>query len=289
MFLAEWGRAALLSIPGFLVLLMYVGLLWFTMNRITAFNDEAELIEKKNYAYLIQRVAIVAAQIIAMLAVLPDFDTDAPLRSAAWLLIEGLWVFVAILLSRFIVDFTFLRKANNTKLIREGNLAVAIVEAGFYIGIGFLLKGSLTGTASSNWLSFASTVVFYLAGVAFVIAIFWLHELLTKYDMRGRLREGKLATALETAGIILGCSIVVSVGVAGDFVDWGVSFRAFGATALIGVVMLYAMRWVIDLVIIRGHNVRSIQETNNVPAAALLASLMVLAAMPVATVVANVL
>lgn len=259
------------------------------MNRITAFNDNDEIFEKKNYAYLIQRVAIVAAQIIAMLAVLPDFDVDEPLWSTFWLLVEGLWVFVAIFIARLMVDFVILRKTNNTELIRQGNLAMAVVEAGFYIGIGFMIKGSLTGGASSNWLSFASTVVFYLAGIAFVIGVFWLHELLTKYDMRGRLREGNLTTAFEVAGIILGCSIVVSVGVAGDFVDWGYSFRAFFATALIGVVMLYVMRWVIDLVIIRGHTIRSIQESNNVAAAALLSSLMVMAAMPVATVVANVL
>lgn len=286
---AEWAQSALLTIPGFLVVLLYVWLLWFVMNRITAFNDNDEIFEKHNYAYLIQRVAIVAAQIIAMLAVLPDFDVDEPLWSTFWLLIEGLWVFVAIFIARFVIDFVILRKANNTELIRQGNLAMAVVEAGFYIGIGFMIKGSLTGGASSNWLSFASTVVFYLAGIAFVIGVFWLHELLTKYNMRERLREGNLSTAFEVGGIILGCSIVVSVGVAGDFVDWGVSFRAFLATAAIGVIMLYVMRWVIDLVIIRGHTVRSIQESNNVAAAGLLASLMVMAAMPVASVVANVL
>lgn len=286
---ADWAHSALLTIPGFVVVLFFVWLQWVIMNRITAFDDNAEIFDKKNYAYLIQRVAIVAAQVIAMLAVLPDFDVDEPLWSSLWLFLEGLWVFVAILIARFVVDFTILRKVNNTELIRQGNLAMAVVEAGFYLGIGFIIKGSLTGGASSNWLSFTSTVVFYLAGVAFVIAVYWLHELLTKYDMRGRLREGNLTTAFEVAGIILGCSVVVSVGVAGDFVDWGYSFRAFFATAVIGVVMLYVMRWVIDLVIIRGHTVRSIQESNNVAAAALLSSLMIMAAMPVASVVANVL
>jgi uncharacterized membrane protein YjfL (UPF0719 family) len=289
MFLAEWGQSALLTIPGFLVVLFYVGLLWFAMNRITAFDDDVEIFEKKNYAYLLQRVSIVAAQVIAMLAVLPDFDTTRPLESAGWLLAQGLWVFVAVILARFVVDLVLLRKVNNTELIRGGNLAMAVVESGFYLGLGFLIKGSLTGAASSYWLLIASTVVFSLLGVAFVVGVFWLHELLTKYDMRGRLREGNLATALEAAGIILGCSIVVSVGVAGDFVDWWVSLRAFLATAVIGVVMLYVMRWLIDLVIIRGYTVRTIQETNNAAAAALLAALMVLAAMPVATVVANVL
>ena len=282
--LKELGSNALLALPGLAIVLGYTVLLWWTINRITKFNDEKELFDKKNYAFLLQRTAIVAAQIIAMLAVLPDYDVEAPLASSAWLALEGLWVFVAILAARFIVDWAILPKTNNTELIRDGNMAMATVEASFYIGVGFLLKGSLTGTASSNWLSLASTVVFYIAGVLFVIGVFYLHELITKYDMRGRLREGNMTTALDAASILLGVSVVTSVGVAGDFTGWWIGFRAFFVTALISVIMLYVLRWVVDLVIIKGHTVRTIQDTNNVPAAALLAASLVMLALLISNV-----
>ena len=288
MLFVEWGTAALKTLPGITVVLLYSGLLWYTVNKITPFNDHDEIFNKRNYAYLVQRLSLVAAQIIAMLAVLPDFDVEAPWWSALWLALEGLYVFVAILVARFVVDWAILPKVNNTELIRSGNMAISVVEAGFYVGLGFILKGSLTGVASSSWLSFTSTVVFFAAGLAFVVGVFWIHELVTRYDLRGRLREGNLTAAIEAGSFVLGASIVVSVGVAGDFISWPISFRAFFVTALIGVIMLYIVRWLIDLVIVRGHTIKSIQETDNVPAATLVGTLMVLVALPVAQVLAYV-
>ena len=75
-----------------------------------------------------------------------------------------------------------------------------------------------------------------------------------------------------------------SVGVAGDFTGWWIGFRAFFVTALISVIMLYVLRWVVDLVIIKGHTVRTIQDTNNVPAAALLAASLVMLALLISNV-----
>ena len=74
----------------------FVGLLWHVLNRLTPFNDEHELFDKHNYAYLLQRLGLCAAQVIAMLAVVPDFDTAHPWWSSVWLLVEGLYVMVAI-------------------------------------------------------------------------------------------------------------------------------------------------------------------------------------------------
>lgn len=287
--LAELGEGALRTLPGFAVVIGFVGLLWHVLNRLTPFNDEHELFDKHNYAYLLQRLGLCAAQVIAMLAVVPDFDTAHPWWSSVWLLVEGLYVMVAILTAKYVVDWALMPNIKNVTLLLEGNVAIGIVEAAFYVGLGFILKGSLTGTADSNWLSFASSVVFYLLGLAFVIGVFWLHELVTPYHLRDHLKQGNVTAALEVGGLLIASSVVVSVGVAGDFTGWRIGFAAFFATAIVSVALLYVLRWMIDKVILRSRTIKQIQENNETVAAGLLGGLIALTGFLVATAVTNVL
>lgn len=287
--IAALAEGAVRTIPGFVVVIGFVGLLWHILNWLTPFDDEQELFDKHNYAYLLQRVGLCSAQVVAMLAVVPDFDTAHPWWSSFWLVLEGLYVLVAILTAKFVVDWALLPKIKNVTLLLEGNLAIGIVEASFYVGLGFILKGSLTGTASSSWLSFASSIVFYLLGLAFVIGVFHLHEKVTPYHLRDNLKEGNVTAALEIGGLLIASSVVVSVGVAGDFTGWRTGFAAFFSTAIVSVVLLYVLRWMIDKVILRSRTIVQIQENNETVAAGLLGSLIALTGFLVATAVTNVL
>lgn len=268
------------------VVAAFVYLQWFTINRITPFSDTEEIFDKNNYAYLVQRLALLAAQAIAMLPSLAR-PADSVVATLTVMCLEGLYVFVALLIVRPVVDFVLLRRVNNLSALLQGNLAVGITEAGFYLGFGALLNGSLTGGAPSFGQALASTLVFAVLGLALVIAVFFLHELVTPYDLRQGIADGRVTPALEVAGILVAVAIVVRVGVAGEFTGWGHDLGAFLATSLIAVVTLYLLRWAVDLVFLTGRTVGSIQRSDQAAAAALLAGLLVLLAFPVATVVAN--
>lgn len=225
-------------LPSALVVLVYVVALWLTFNWMTHFDDREEIVGKKNVAYLLQRLGLATAQIIAMYPVIADFDPENFWGSLGWLVIEGLWVFIALVLARWFVDWLILPKVNNQVLLLKGNLAVGVTEFGAYVGIGFLLAGSLTGGASSLGLAIASTVVFYLLGLLFVTAVFWLYEWLTPYDLRALLRKGSLSAGIELAGVFVASALAVRVGVAGDFESWGSSLIWFLVTAVVAIVVL---------------------------------------------------
>lgn len=280
------------GVPDYLVTLgitaFWVVALWQTLNIITPFDDNNELGSKNNVSYGVQRVALVAAQVIAMRATFGDYDKSDRLSSVGWMMAEGLWVFIAILVSRYAVDWIVLPKINNTELLRQNNGAIAAVEAGSYLGLGFMLAGSLTGGADSNALSIASTVVFYLLGLAFVLGVFWLHELVTPYNLREKLQQGSLVAGIETGSLIFATSVVVSIGVAGDFTGWAVGFEAFLLTAVMSVVLLYPTRLVLTK-LGPGHSVREVQDSMLIASAAVTGGMMVLAGFAVSGAVSLVL
>lgn len=221
-----------------LITTFWVATLWHTLNKITPFNDGEEF-SKGNVAYAIQRGGIVTGQIIAMIAAISAYSTDNQLFSVGKLFASGAWTFVAFILSKYIVDWMVLPKVKNIDLLLSGNVSVGIVEAGSYIGLGFIMAGSLTGTGPSGLMTAITTPVFYALGVLFVLGVFWLHEWFTPYAVRERIKGGHVPTAIETASILVAVSIVVAVGVAGDFTKWAEDLWAFLLTSFISVLMMY--------------------------------------------------
>lgn len=274
------------TLPGVAVVILYVVVLWWVFDLTSPFNDREELFRKNNLAYLLQRLGLVAGQVIAMLAVIPDFDVDHPWESAGWLLLEGLWVVIALITARWFIDWVILRKTKNQELLLKGNLGVGIAEAGAYVGIGLLLGGSLTGTAETVGLTLASTVIFYLLGLLFVATVFWLYELVTPYHLRRNLEEGSVPAGIELAGVFVAACAAVQVGVAGDFESWGSDLVWFFVTALIAVLLL-GIIWGVSLLLERTfwHGTQEQRKlTPTVTVATLRSGMMILAGVVTATV-----
>jgi uncharacterized membrane protein YjfL (UPF0719 family) len=198
---------------------------------------------------------------------------------------ELVWVLLALLLVRYLVDFVVLLRVDNTDELMRGNVALGVVEAGFYLGFGFILNGSLTGASATLAQGIASTVVFGVLGLAVVVAVFWLHELVTPWHIRNDIRDGKLTAAYEAAGVLASVGIVVREGVAGDFTGWGDDLVAFFSTAIFAVATLYLFRWLANRLILRGLPISQIQERDLAGASAFSAAIMVVVAISVAAAV----
>ncbi len=268
-----------------LLLTLAVGAaLWITHNALTRFDDRVVLFEQGGVAYLVQRVALVLAFGIASLPSITRGEADHPWSTLPLQAAQLAWVFVALLGARYLVDAVLLHERNTEELL-AGNTALGVLEAGFYLGFGFVLNGSLTGSAASFGLSLASTVVFGLLGLAVVVGVFWLHEAVTPWSVRRLVRDRSLTAAFEAGGLLAAVGIVVREGVAGDFTGWGDGLVAFAATTLFSVAMLYLFRWVTNRLILRSWTLRQIQEQQRTAASAFSAVLLVVVAVSVAAVV----
>jgi uncharacterized membrane protein YjfL (UPF0719 family) len=276
----SWPAAAV----SLLLTLVVGAALWATHNALTRFDDRVVLFERGSVAYLVQRAALVLAFGIASLPTITRGETDHPWNVLPLQAAQLAWVFVALLGVRYLVDAIVLRERNTEELL-DGNVALGVLEAGFYVGFGFVLNGSLTGAAPSFGLSMASTVVFGLLGLAVVVGVFWLHELVTPWSVRDLVRDRSLTAGFEAGAVLAGVGIVVREGVAGDFTDWSDGLVAFAATTLFAVAMLYLFRWLTNRLILRSATLRQIQERQLVGASAFSAVLLVVVAVSVAAVV----
>jgi len=276
----SWPAAAV----SLLLTLVVGGLLWVTHNALTRFDDRVVLFEQGSVAYLVQRAALVLAFGIASLPTITRGEGDHPWAVLPLQAAQLAWVFVALLGVRYLVDAIVLRERNTEELL-DGNVALGVLEAGFYVGFGFVLNGSLTGSAPTFGLSIASTVVFGLLGLAVVVGVFWLHELVTPWSVRQLVRDRSLTAGFEAGAVLAAVGIVVREGVAGDFTGWTDGLVAFVATSLFAVAMLYAFRWLTNRLVLRSATLRQIQDRQLVGASAFSAVLLVVVAISVAAVV----
>lgn len=290
--LAEYGRNWPYAAVQIVLVAVFVTGFWYLVNALTRVDDHEEMMGRGNAAYTVSRLGLSAAQIVALLP-----TVSRPLERSTWsawgnglfwIAVEALFVVVVLLVSRALVDAAVLYRIDNLEQLRRGNLAVGVAEAGTYLAIGLVLNGAMTGSAPSAWLGFAATVVFAVLGLAVVVATCLLHMRVTRrYDLHGGIRDGRVSAGVELAGMMVALGFIVRVGAGGDFEDWGSSFAAFTATVVIAVPTLYAARWLVDKLIVRGLTIRTIQEQDRVVPAVLLSGFFGAVALPVAAIVAT--
>jgi len=268
-----------------LLTLVAGGVLWFVQNRLTRFDDHEVLFREGNVAYLLQRAALLLGFAVAALPTATRTPDDLPWSRLIGEAYELVWVVVAFLAVRYVVGFVLVQRLADDEELLSGNVALGVVEAGFYLGFGFILNGSLTGASPTPAQGLASTVVFGVLGLALVVGVFWLHEAVTPWSIREQVRAGGLTAAFEAAGVLLAVGIVVREGVAGDFTGWALGLEAFAVTAVVAVVTLYLFRWLANRLLLRGTTIGDIQRDHQVVASAFGAVVMVVVAVLVAAVV----
>ncbi len=288
----ELVTAAFRTLPALAITLLYAALMWRLLSAGVGdgLPGDAGMAQdgSHNPAVLVQRAGLLTAQVLGLLAIVPAVNPLTPWQSMFIVLVEGAWVTIAVLLARKFVDWLLFPRVPNITLLAEGNLAVGIVEAAAYVGIGAILAGSLTGSARTPETGLAATVVFYVLGSVFVFGVFWLREWLTPYNLRGRLADGDLAAGADLGGMLLGSCLVVAVACSGDMEDWPSALRAFFVTAAVSIVLLHLLRYAVRLAVL-DRPIAQIHTDGDVPRAALLGLAMALSGGLVAMITSQVL
>jgi hypothetical protein len=268
-----------------LIVVVGVGGGWWLVNLLTAFDDHAELWVATNWGYFVQRVGFVLVQVIGVSSLLGQNLTDW--TSLAWVTGGLLWATLLAAVGFWLSDWMILRtRATRLSALNHVPMSVGLVRLGFFLGLGLIVRATFGGDAPTLATGLLSTLVFTAAGIAALVVAFYLHGLVTRGDLRAAVVAGRVTEGLESGAVLAAVGLILYGAMAGDFTTWGDSLLGFGVALGVAYVGLYVARYVIDWFILTGEcTLRTIHAHQQKGAAALLAFLLVMVAIPVSAVV----
>jgi hypothetical protein len=279
------GVSALIATLQVVIVVLGVGGGWWLVNALTAFDDHAELWVANNWGYLVQRVGLVFVQVVGVSGLLGLDLNDW--RSLAWVAGGLVWSTALAAAGFWITDWMILRtRATAFGELNRVPLSVGLVKLGFYVGLGLIVRATFVGQAPDVATALLSIAAFTAAGLVGLVLAFHLHGLVSRADLRAGTVAGGLTEALESASVLAAVGLILHGAIAGDFTTWGDSLAGFGVALGVAYVGLYVARYVIDWFILTGEcTLRTIHAERQTGAAALLAALLVLVAVPVSAAV----
>lgn len=250
----------------YLVMIMFVALavvFLFLSKKIadvvTRFDDDAQIRQNENLAIALRRFGIFVGMCIALQVLVADVSSY---RDVAFFCIYALIAVIIFFAAHFINDFVIIPKVCNNELIKGGNIATGLIEAGAFIATGMLVNGVFSGYAGGV----VSAVVFFFLGQIVMIAAIYLHEKIYRFDVVQCIKDGKLSAGVTVAGLLVAYSIILRASIAGDFTGWINSLTSFAISAASGMIGLILFERIAALIFLPHTSISDAIRSGNTAA-----------------------
>lgn len=243
--------------------LVVLALAKFTRDVVTHYSVNEEVVEKANLAvalrlsgYLIAVVLVLTGVLyhpLSQLSVTDGFGFDRDFG------IEVLRVFlyslggiVALNLVRILFDRLVLYQFHLEKeVVEDRNAGAGAAEFGMYVATGLLIAGAVAGdTGSSEAEAALVALAFFGMGLALLIVFALFYEFTTSFKIHDEIERDNAAVGVAFGGNLIAIGLVALKAVFGPFDGWGESIAAFLVFGVLGFVLLYVMRLLIDLILL---------------------------------------
>ncbi len=267
---------ALQSFPRGLVFvaegLIILALAKFAKDLVTRhYRVDEEIAAKSNLAVSLRLSGYLIAVILILLGVLyqpltgGEWASTADLEAAGFgfnrelgeevlrVFLYALGGIVALNLVRVLFDRLILYKFRLEKeVVEDRNAGAGAAEFGMYVATGLLIAGAVAGDTLGGGEGKAALVAlaFFGMGLVLLIAFALFYEFTTPFNIHDEIERDNVAVGVALGGNLVGIGLVTLKAVFGDFVGWGESIVAFLVFGVLGFVLLYVVRMVIDLVLL---------------------------------------
>ena len=268
---------------------------------VTRYSINAEVVEKANLAVALRLSGYFLAVILVFLGVLYQ-----PLSAGGWVssadlaaasgygfnrelgeevlrvFLYSLGGIVALNLVRVLFDRLILYKFNLEKeVVEDQNAGAGAAEFGMYVATGLLIAGAVAGDTVTNETEAALVALaFFGMGLVLLIVFALFYEFTTSFNIHDEIERDNQAVGIALGGNLIGIGLVTLKAVFGDFAGWGESIAAFLVFGLLGFVLLYVVRLLIDLVLLPTVRVsQALAEGRNVGVAFVESAVVISAAL----------
>ena len=235
---------------------------------ITRRKEDEEVVQRQNLAealrlsgYLIGVVLIFVGAVyqpahLALLETGLSLDAQFGLDVLRVFLYSLAGIIVLNLL-RISMDKLVLYKFDVEKeIVEDRNVGTGAVEFGINVATGLMIAGSLSGAGGGGELFEATTTLVFLALGQLVLILFALfYQLTTSFDVHDEIERDNAAVGVAFGGNLVAIGFVMLKALSGDFLSWQQSLIEFVVFAVIGFVLLYVLRLLVDLLVLPRVNV----------------------------------
>ena len=153
---------------------------------------------------------------------------------------------VALNLVRLLMDKAVLYQFQVEKeIIEEQNVGTGAAEFGMNVAVGLLIAGAIAG--GGEWYT---ALAFFALGLV-VLALFALfYELTTSFDIHDEIERNNPAVGVAFGGNLIAIGLVNFKALFGDFISWTQGITEFLLFAVIGFILLYLLRLLVDLILL---------------------------------------
>ena len=159
---------------------------------------------------------------------------------------------VALNLVRVVMDWLVLYKLDVEKqVIQDQNSATGAAEFGLFVATGLVIAGVLSGSGGESELSEALiSLAFFVLGQIVLVLFALSYEFTTSFDIHEEIEKDNLAVGVAFGGNLIAIGLVMLKALSGDFQGWLQGITEFVIFALVGFVLLYVLRLLVDLLVL---------------------------------------
>jgi uncharacterized membrane protein YjfL (UPF0719 family) len=223
---------------------------------ITPYKIQEQLNQKDNVALAVSISGYYFGVILVFLGglyhpFLVVADNTLGFTAAYWQEVGLVFVYsivgiIVLNVARILIDKLVLHDfSTEEEIIRDHNAGTGAVEFAVYVAVGLVIAGAISGESGGP----ETAVAFLLLGLVALIIYTLVYEWTTSFNIHEQIEADNVAVGVALAGNLIAIGIVVFKAVFGEFVGWTESIAGFVTYAVLGFVLLYIVRFVVDKVL----------------------------------------
>ena len=225
---------------------------------ITSYKIDEQVVQKNNTAIALTLSGYFAAVIFIFVGAVYQPLTNARIDGLALfnrgfgldvlqVALYSLAGIVALNLARIFMDHLVLYKFSIDEELVEGqNLGTAAAQVGMILAIGLLIGGAVSGAGGGPLTALA----FFGMGMVVLVLFALFYELTTPFNIHDEILKDNVAVGVALGGNLVAIGLVTLKAVFGEFSGWTQGIIEFVIFAVVGFVLLYVLRLLIDLLIL---------------------------------------
>ena len=153
---------------------------------------------------------------------------------------------VALNLVRLLLDKAVLYQfAVEKEIIEEQNVGTGAAGLGMNVAAGLLIAGAIFGDGA--WYV---SLAFFGMGLVVLVLFALFYELTTPFNIHDQIEGNNAAVGIAFGGNLIAIGLVTLKALAGSFLTWQQGITDFVIFAVAGFILLYALRLLVDLILL---------------------------------------